>query len=71
MTDNPPAFPFQGSHDCYKGQPEYGMTLRDYFAATALGGIYDDAEEGEDFSDVARRAYRLADYMLAAGKEQP
>jgi hypothetical protein len=47
-----------------------GMTLRDYFAAVALGGI--EASQGNSgnfistVEKVAARAYELADAMLAA-----
>jgi hypothetical protein len=40
-----------------------GMTLRDYFAAQAMAGI---AARGESKSaDQARRAYEIADAMIA------
>lgn len=48
---------------------ELGMTLRDYFAAQALGGI--EASQGNSgnfvstVAKVAERAYQLADAMLA------
>ncbi len=40
-----------------------GMTLRDYFAAKALGGVLAGSST---YSDAARAAYRAADAMLLA-----
>ena len=42
-----------------------GMFLRDYFAAAALTGLLASAESG----DFARRAYAIADDMLAVRKK--
>jgi len=56
-----------------------GMTLRDYFAAAALQGEVGGEDFGGEISLfrsaenaqlMARRAYRLADAMLAARKEE-
>lgn len=55
-----------------------GMTLRDYFAAAALQGEVGGEDFGGEISLfrsaenaqlMARRAYRLADAMLAARRE--
>jgi len=53
-------------------QVETGMTLRDYFAAKALAGgleqgVRDDMDLAwwRDPEDVARRAYAVADAMIA------
>jgi hypothetical protein len=45
-----------------------GMTLRDYFAAKAMQGLYSDPEWriDMDFSDTAYAAYNQADAMLKA-----
>jgi len=43
-----------------------GMTLRDYFAAKAMQTMALDSTE--DFTDIAERAYILADAMLEARK---
>lgn len=68
-----PAFPYV--HDIAP-EPEFercinvemGMTLRDYFAAKALGGLLADIPNsmyGFDWeSNVAQCSYRLADAML-------
>ena len=63
------AFPSPGvvikDYSSQRQQGAYeGMTLRDYFAAKAMtselvGGVHMD-----DFEDVARRAYAMADEML-------
>lgn len=41
---------------------DYGMTLRDYFAAQALAVIPGDTATPDD---LARDAYRIADAMIA------
>jgi hypothetical protein len=50
-----------------------GMTLRDYFAAKALGGILADPnvtiDTAEDADRLAAAVYRLADAMLRARGE--
>jgi hypothetical protein len=63
--NNPPAFPipFETHHD--------GMTLRDYFAAKAMQGIFasnaeHDHEDEHIFDAVADAAYKQADAMLKA-----
>lgn len=72
--DGGPAFPMTGSTlnwDAEKGQyvPQYGMTLRDWFAGQALAGLL--ANGGAAFWDRdAQNAYAAADAMLAARKTQ-
>ena len=75
--ENPPSFP---SH---AGDPEMsdprnqiscgGMTLRDYFAGQALTGmasrVLDDGDMLMGWGDMAKGAYKAADAMLAARKE--
>ena len=61
MKTNTPAFPVEG------GSIYTGMTLRDYFAAKALQGMY----AAESFptgmmADTAKEAYEMADEMLKA-----
>lgn len=79
---NPPAFPCeaQGNRSVL---PEHdhlqtgiysskfpGMTLRDYFAGQALGGMssvaLDDGDMLMGWADMAKAAYKAADAMLAA-----
>jgi len=62
------AFPYAAVHGC---NGEYGMTLRDYFAAKAMQGII---SSGGDFLNarysspetIANAAYHMADAMLKA-----
>jgi hypothetical protein len=64
-----PAFPgvdYLSQHG--KKNPE-GMTLRDYFAAKAMQGLFasnapHDHDDAEIFATVAEAAYKLADAML-------
>ena len=79
--DNPPAFPNSGAYG-HTGDylPEGGMTLRDWFAGQAL--VQTDMvshQHGMSAIQVgaplhptmaAKAAYRFADAMLAARKEQ-
>lgn len=59
-----PAFPFvEPSTAGYS--IAVGMTLRDYFAATALPRVMQD---GKSFSAIAEDAYDMADAMLKARK---
>lgn len=63
-----PAFPLPASYNA-NGEtlnyPEYGMSLRDYFAAKALQGLL--ASETQASPDVfAAAAYQAADAMLKA-----
>jgi hypothetical protein len=68
IGDGGPAFPW-GEHGSHLG----GMTLRDYFAAKAMVGIYQmvaTREHGVSASDpegdIAKHAYQMADAMLKA-----
>ena len=71
-----PAFPLQSIGPNFV--PGYsGMSMRDYFAAKAMNafvaGLLSSGEpviKGDD-KDIARRAYEIADAMLAARKERP
>ena len=64
--NNPPAFP--STHHNGWGEPEKGMTLRDYFAAKAMQGLLSDPDwrQDMDFDDTALAAYKMADAMLKA-----
>ena len=72
-----PAFPCMPPQDTAAGVavgypfPDSGMTLRDYFAAKAMAamssGTWFDSNERPE---IARRAYALADDMLAARTTQ-
>ena len=66
-----PAFPkpnsagILGIHDL----AQEGMTLRDYFAAKALGGVAHISHLYTTEDIMARACYRFADAMLRARKE--
>lgn len=73
VHDGGPAFPpsvaISPAGDTYYGDP--GMTLRDWFAGQALGGlIASEAPDAEwQLLQVSQLAYRVADVMLAARGE--
>ena len=54
------AFPYAAVHGC---NGEYGMTLRDYFAAKAMHARL-TTYTGTWFEGVAEEAYKAADAML-------
>ena len=62
-----PAFPIDTNMEV-SGQMYFGMTLRDYFAATALPMAIREMNEAESFNinDAAIVAYQYADAMLKA-----
>lgn len=64
---NQPAFPTWKNKD----DIDEGMTLRDFFAAAVLQGIYANPHHGgynQHYSD-AREAYAMADVIMALRKE--
>lgn len=76
--DGGPAFPLPDTYvpdehrGCVNGQ--YGMSLRDYFAAAALTGICVSDKfvwTTGNTQDRAMWAYEIADAMLAARKAKP
>ena len=60
-----PAFPNVGDVR-YTSEDQYGMTLRDYFAAKAMLGYMTSgfANFGNNHSVFAKDAYEMADAML-------
>ena len=66
---NQPAFPNEGFNGW--GEPEKGMTLRDYFAAKAMQGFMANKSNPMHFQPEADAswAYSIADAMLAAREE--
>ena len=66
MSNNTPAFP-STFHNGW-GEPEKGMTLRDYFAAKAVIGVLAqlDVFDGREHANSAWIAYQIADAMLEA-----
>lgn len=70
-TDGGPAFPVWELNGSGKAEmTDFGMSLRDYFAAKALQGIC-ASNPSEEWTDerIADDAYRLADAMLKARDE--
>lgn len=61
-ADGGPAFPNNVGNIAYKG-----MTMRDWFAGQALYA----ARYCDSATEMAERAYEIADAMLAARKEKP
>jgi hypothetical protein len=60
--NNPQAFP----HGNPTHGGEQGMTLRDYFAARALGGLINYSPEPDEHKAIAELCYSLADEMMKA-----
>jgi hypothetical protein len=67
------AFPLPGFTDSngHSSYPEYGMSLRDWFAGQALSGIYasqwfSDHTAGNGGAGAALSAYGAADAMMKA-----
>jgi len=56
------AFPVPNSANVNR---EEGMTLRDYFAAKAMQGMYANSCDDYTFKSVSADAYATADAMLA------
>lgn len=72
-TDGGQAFPRSGfSGPGGFGKPDYGMTLRDYFAAKAMQAIIigNDADECALGLGAAKDAYAMADHMLAQREDK-
>ena len=70
-TENPSAFPWANDADKQYNWIHRGMTLRDYFAAKAMQGLFLSGHfKGTVFSEntaeVAKVAYIMADAMLKA-----
>jgi len=65
--NSPPAFPLHNHGTQTLGMHVTGMTLRDYFAAKAMRGMYANGSfpTGIMF-DTAKEAYEMADAMLKA-----
>lgn len=60
-------FAFPSPHDPKTGTMQFGMELRDYFAARAMQAlIWNQDVDLENKSDVAEVAYAYADVMMEA-----
>ncbi len=71
IEDGGPAFPRPVSEDSSEDGLSYpdqeGMSMRDYFAAKAMQGLYANGENiPSDVATVAAWVYDIADAMLAA-----
>ena len=68
--NNPPAFPTGiglNADKTWIGSGSDGMTLRDYFAAKAMQGMYANGSFPTGIMlDTAKEAYEMADAMLKA-----
>ena len=64
-----PAFPTVAGQTVYSN----GMSLRDWFAGQALAGLaaYYGTPDGAKTGEMPRRAYVIADAMLAARNSTP
>ncbi|KXJ63093.1 hypothetical protein AXY46_03500 [Achromobacter xylosoxidans] len=67
INDGGPAFPVSEANGCNSGAP--GLSLRDYFAASAMQGF--NANSHPDMltwslERIAKHSYKQADAMLAA-----
>ena len=64
-TENPAAFPWANDADKQYNWIHRGMTLRDYFAASALQGLLTSDDVDISYA-TALVCYRMADAMLKA-----
>lgn len=61
-----PAFPLHNHGAQTLGLHVTGMDLRDYFAAKAMQAMCNEVSRYDQFLNVARDAYKMADSMLKA-----
>jgi len=60
-------YAFPSAYNPQTGAAQYGMTLRDYFAAKAMQAIIMSIDDKDDMSaPVAESAYKWADAMMKA-----
>jgi len=65
-------YAFPSAHDPKTGVAQIGMTLRDYFAAKAMQGMYANGSFPTGIMlDTAKEAYEMADAMLKERDETP
>lgn len=72
IKDGGPAFPVQtdrGPDGTVTIFAEFGMSLRDYFAAKAMASLMRSCSNSEE--QIAAWAYGYADAMLAAREKKP
>lgn len=61
-----PAFPLHNHGAQTLGLHVTGMTLRDYFAAKAMQPMCEEVSRYDQFVNVAKDAYKMADAMMEA-----
>jgi hypothetical protein len=61
---NPNAFPTRTEYEDPTNPIYSGMTLREYFAAKAMNGLKPLAWNIDEYDDLAKRSYKIADAML-------
>jgi len=71
IKDGGPAFPQPQCSQCGNeheahSASDWGMSLRDYFAAQTVAALADTARDERDIEIISIRAYRIADSMLKA-----
>jgi hypothetical protein len=59
-------YAFPSGHDPKTGTAQFGMNLRDYFAAKAMQAM---VNEYDDFNMMSKYAYEMADAMMKARDE--
>lgn len=59
-------YAFPSGHDPKTGTAQFGMNLRDYFAAKAMAALMMGCFVGESDEIVAKAAYETADAMMKA-----
>ena len=72
--DGGSAFPLPFVHDqdrgiyvdCDDAGVSKGLSVRDYFAAKAMNGMFQGWPNDADAAEIARRSYVLADAMIEA-----
>lgn len=71
INDGGPAFPTENEHQNSETTWHYrGMSLRDYFASSAMNGVISSCTQGQEItpSMCAKWCYEMADAMLKARK---
>jgi len=56
-------YAFPSGHDPKTGTAQFGMNLRDYFAAKAMQKF---ESSGQSIDEIANLAYKMADEMMKA-----
>ena len=71
INDGGPAFPFACQGPTTAPETYYGMTLRDYFAGSAMQSyLLDKDRDSCTFEQWAQASYEMADAMLKARGQQ-